>query len=165
MLSTEEKELLKIQQNNYLYLLISCLVLTVFFGYQFYAIYTQQEKNEMKLTILFCGAVWIGVMSYFGKIYFNFTQDLKQNQKISIEGKIEKISWTIGEGGGNTSILMAGKKYHIPKEGSINYSDLYDFIQVGDKAILHLAPKSKFLLGIKRIDENYADEESTLENE
>jgi hypothetical protein len=150
-LTEDEQELLKKQKNDYLYLILGFLLITCIFSYWFYTIYTNQQIFEMKLTIVLVGLMWIGAILYIGKTYWDITEDLKLNYKLKIEGTVEKISFTIGEHGGNTFVFMYNKKYSIPKEARIEYSNGYDFIQEGDQAILYVAPKSKILIGVQRI--------------
>ncbi len=158
-LSEEEKDLLKKRKNDYLYLSIGnlvviCIAFIFFYNYNF-----ELTKFEWMITVVCFGLLWIGLMFYFVKIYLDYVNDLQLNYKYQIAGIIEKMTWSIGENGGNTSIFIQGKKFSLPKEAQIDYSDLFDFIQQGDKAILYFAPQSKLLLGIKRIDENISDED------
>jgi hypothetical protein len=153
-----EQELLKKQKNEYLYLLLGFLGLSIFFVFLFYPKYTQSQNLEMKITIIFCGLMWVAAIIYIGKHFWDINADLEYNNKLILEGTIDKISTSIGENGGNTSFFMHKQKYSLPKEAHIEYSDAYDFIQEGNQAILYIAPKSKLLLGIKRINPNNESE-------
>lgn len=151
-----EKELLKKRKNEYLYLFIGFVGLTLVFIWPFYSIYSNQQTFEMKLAILLGGMMLLGVTLYMAKFYQDVVNDLKANYKLSLEGKIERISFSIGENGGNTSIFLQGKKFNIPKEAQIEFSDAFDFILEGDQIILYIAPKSKLLIGIQKITKNDA---------